>query len=282
VALDDRFIAIHQENEGTAHARNIGIKQAQGEFLTFVDSDDWLEPYALELLYRKQKETDADIVMGGIRDIYPWGVRTYQYPKIAGNMSCLVYLFLSNRRTLWGKLYRKALFIDYIVPENNFGEDAIVNIQIFSKINTGKLQMIDEIIYNYDCCTNGITARVSKRCNYNSYKESPVVNCRLWIERYLNENNQKKEVMDAFAYYTSAGLVQYLRYNKNITREEAVLFYTHYYRDCSYKGNISIRNRLLLSLFYRSIILGKIYRFFMNGFVDMIKYILGLIRREKI
>jgi hypothetical protein len=88
--------------------------------------------------------------------------------------------------------------------------------------------MIDEIIYNYDCCTNGITVRESKQYNYNSYKESSAVNCRLWIERYLNENNQEKEVINAFAYYMiSEALSPYLRYNINITREQVGLFYTH-------------------------------------------------------
>jgi glycosyltransferase involved in cell wall biosynthesis len=45
---DERIRVIHQENRGTAFARDAGIKNAKGEFLVFVDSDDWLEPNALE------------------------------------------------------------------------------------------------------------------------------------------------------------------------------------------------------------------------------------------
>jgi hypothetical protein len=183
---------------------------------------------------------------------------------------------------LWGKLYRKALFIDYTVPENNIGEDAIVNVQIFSRADTGKLQVIDEIIYNYDCCTNGMTAILLNQYNYDSYKEAPEINYKLWIEKYL-KNNQDEEIMNTFAYYMISGaLAPYLRYNKNITKEEVVLFYVHYYKDCSYKNNIRLHNRILFPLFYRSVILGKIYRFFMNGLVNMSKYILGMIRLKKI
>lgn len=60
---DSRFKIITQENQGLSGARNTGIKEVQGDYVLFVDSDDWLEENALELLYEHVKGFDSDITM---------------------------------------------------------------------------------------------------------------------------------------------------------------------------------------------------------------------------
>ena len=62
---DRRFRIIHQENHGLVNARKQGIGQASGEYVLFVDSDDWLAENAVEELRRLARETDADVVAGG-------------------------------------------------------------------------------------------------------------------------------------------------------------------------------------------------------------------------
>mgnify|MGYP003293141650 CR=1 FL=1 len=63
--MDDRIKVIHKKNEGVSIARNIGIKEASGEYILFVDSDDWIECNMMEVLYDKSKEVDSDIIMCG-------------------------------------------------------------------------------------------------------------------------------------------------------------------------------------------------------------------------
>lgn len=58
---DERIRYFSKENEGLAATRNFGLKEAIGEYIAFIDSDDWLDPRFLELLYCKIKEADADI-----------------------------------------------------------------------------------------------------------------------------------------------------------------------------------------------------------------------------
>ncbi|MBF0843756.1 glycosyltransferase, partial [Streptococcus danieliae] len=60
-ARDSRIQVVHQENQGPSAARNRGIQLAQGEYLTFVDADDFLETTYLEVLYQSLVEHDADI-----------------------------------------------------------------------------------------------------------------------------------------------------------------------------------------------------------------------------
>ena len=64
VSKDSRFRYFEKENGGLSDARNYGIRQSKGSYLTFVDSDDWLENDALQLLYDALKKENADISIG--------------------------------------------------------------------------------------------------------------------------------------------------------------------------------------------------------------------------
>jgi glycosyltransferase involved in cell wall biosynthesis len=89
---DSRFRVIHKkQNEGLPKARWSGLDIAGAEFVFHLDSDDWLEPNALELLYKKQRDTDADIVMGGFRSIFERYAVNAFYPPVNKYDAPLVY-----------------------------------------------------------------------------------------------------------------------------------------------------------------------------------------------
>jgi glycosyltransferase involved in cell wall biosynthesis len=67
--LDERVVVIHQENKGQSSARNRGIEISKGEFIGFVDPDDWIEPYMYEKLYKSITSSDADVAICGRRTI---------------------------------------------------------------------------------------------------------------------------------------------------------------------------------------------------------------------
>lgn len=62
---DSRIRVIHKENAGVANARNDGIKYATGDFISFIDSDDWIAGDAYEILYQGLKKYGADCAVGG-------------------------------------------------------------------------------------------------------------------------------------------------------------------------------------------------------------------------
>lgn len=70
---DARVRVIHKSNGGISDARNVGMEAAEGEFISFIDSDDYIEPEMLQTLYKLQKESNADIVCCGICDRYESG-----------------------------------------------------------------------------------------------------------------------------------------------------------------------------------------------------------------
>jgi glycosyltransferase involved in cell wall biosynthesis len=260
---DSRFKIIHKkQNEGLQRARKTGLGIAVSEFITHIDSDDWIEKNALELLYNKQQETGASLVMGGIKRIRQDGEEVlYEFPEITKETNILVYFFLNRCRNLVAKLYKKTLFSDYIIPESNIGEDAVTNVQIFSKLQAGDVQAVNTVIYYYDARTNGMAFYTDpSRVFYASFEDNPHIACRLWIERYLNERGQNDAVKSAFAYYMiSEGLVLHLKGSTYISRREERLFYSRYYRSCTYKPLLYPGDKMMIEVFHISILLGKIY-----------------------
>ena len=63
IEKDERIRYFEKENGGVSSAPNFGIKQSRGKYITFIDSDDWVEPNYLEIFYKTIKEKDADIVV---------------------------------------------------------------------------------------------------------------------------------------------------------------------------------------------------------------------------
>lgn len=138
---DKRIRVIHQDNGGQVSARNAGIEIATGEYIAFVDSDDWIESDMISTLYTTAVEKNADVVMEGmIEEIgdkhYPVvnvlseGIyRTKQEKKyLYENMvSCENYFRLGIQPYLWNKLFRSELVKKYMCCMDRrirIGEDA--------------------------------------------------------------------------------------------------------------------------------------------------------------
>jgi glycosyltransferase involved in cell wall biosynthesis len=262
---DSRIIVIHKENAGVAAARDSGLNKSAGKFIMHVDSDDWLDPNALKLLCKKQQETDADIVLGNVKILHSWGNKKYVYPEIQNDIPPISYYLLYCYHAFHAKLYRKAIFQDYIVPcIPHIGEDVIVNVQAFSAIQPGKLQKINETVYVYDC-TNASSAvsDLKKRMKkFTSYLDYPHMASCLWTERYLN-NTQDALVKIASLYLSYQAMIYYIRYNyDNVTKNEIAIFYENYYKilaNSKYFNTMPFRWRIAIPVFYFSMPIGKAY-----------------------
>lgn len=116
--MDSRIIVISQENEGVSAARNHGKKVAKGEYILFIDADDFLEKDMISTLYQKAVETEADIVSCGAAIVKDGKVireefgtnELYIYDKI----EALKFFLIGNRVNIgvWTKLFKKSLVDD--------------------------------------------------------------------------------------------------------------------------------------------------------------------------
>lgn len=152
---DARVRVIHQANAGLSAARNAGIEIAHGEWLGFVDSDDYIAPQFYEKMYQTAQRTDADCVMCSVQNVDESGksidsalmrvadeVKTGQevLQKI-GRDDVTPYL------TAWNKLYRRKLFNTLRYPAGRQNEDVFVFAELFCQVQ--RAACVAEPLYFY-------------------------------------------------------------------------------------------------------------------------------------
>ena len=132
---DKRVRVFHIENKGLSGARNVGLDNAKGDWIAFVDSDDWIEPEMYELLLKGAEETGADIVECGI--FMEFKARTIQYPAIQTTVceteaiEALIGSKIKNQ--VWNKIWKAECFADIRFPEGHNSEDISTVYKIVQK-----------------------------------------------------------------------------------------------------------------------------------------------------
>ena len=136
---DMRIRVIYQINQGLSETRNIGKDLATGEYLYYLDSDDYIEPDTIAVMLQKAIETEADIVVGGFYIEYADGIKKRNNSKdITLNLNSkeALGLYLYSRYInpiAWGKLYRKELLNNISYPVGKLYEDMSTTYQIIAK-----------------------------------------------------------------------------------------------------------------------------------------------------
>lgn len=154
VVKDNRVCVFHKENGGVSSARNLGLDNACGEWISFVDADDYLDVECLSMLM-SQQNADLTIINyichNGSERIIP------NSASFIFKSENVLYDFLNQRinigslRTPWGKLYKKYLIDKLRLRFNedlHIAEDTIFVLQYC--INCRSLEMIDNPLYNYE------------------------------------------------------------------------------------------------------------------------------------
>ena len=159
---DNRIKVIHRENGGPGSARNTGLDCAKGEYIAFVDGDDWLEKEMYATLMRLCIQYEADVVACRYRCVY----KEHQTDASSGVLTIfdteqemLIQCLKADEKFLiqqavWNKLWKKDILADNRFPERKWcGEDAIFTIKALSKVRKGVY--LDRALYNYFCERDG-------------------------------------------------------------------------------------------------------------------------------
>lgn len=138
---DSRIQVFHIDNGGAAHARNIALEKMTGEFVTFVDGDDYIDSTYIEKLYNNMTDKNADISICKWIDVYEDSNATAipeTYTKTfdtASGLEALMYQ-VDYDSAMWVKLYKSNLFEGITFPEGNLYEDLAIIYKIFERAKT--------------------------------------------------------------------------------------------------------------------------------------------------
>ncbi len=150
---DKRIKLLHQKNSGASAARNIGLKIASGEYISFIDSDDFINDHMYEKMISRMKETKADICICGYNDIFENRIKKHVYKNIPDDFSpqfFIKHLDDSDKYKgyVWNKLFSKNILQGIYFDETlSILEDMEYICRISSKIK--KCTVVNEPLYNY-------------------------------------------------------------------------------------------------------------------------------------
>ena len=194
----DNIIIINKQNEGQGVARNKALEICKGEYIAFVDSDDYIEPNMLQSMYNKSLEKNLDIVVCNYKFVNANGDRirddkiVLNEDEIIDNRECVKRFLVTNtiEGFSWNKIFKKKLFeknnIRY--PKGMKYEDIPTVLSLL--INAKRIGFINNEFYNYLLREDSTTSTKT----IQNIRDCVKANCMVGdILKYNGINNFKKE-----------------------------------------------------------------------------------------
>ena len=196
--LDERIIVISQKNNGAGSCRNKGIDIAKGEYISFVDSDDWLELNALEELYENAINNSSDIVLfnsiehkpnNNFRErIYLPKNKCIDYNNFTFNHKLYKNFVLNKSFVIWDKLYKTSFLKENNLKFEYYRVFEDVKFHIECMILANKISYLPKILYNYN------KKNASSTISSTVFTKSLIIfDVFDGVEQFLKENNYFEE-----------------------------------------------------------------------------------------
>ncbi|MHC1724379.1 MAG: glycosyltransferase family 2 protein [Aminipila sp.] len=189
--IDSRIIVVHKKNGGLGYARNTGLEYATGEFVSFLDSDDWIEQNHLENLYEKAISAQVDLVLGGVTHVDNDG----NYKGIFRTIEENIYI---NKEILG------SIILPMIAPNENEKKDIVIPMSVcFNLYNLDIIKMNDlhfisekqclaeDLFFNLDYLNQCTRVYSIPTYGYN-YRENPIS---------ISRKYRRKRADRGFVYY---------------------------------------------------------------------------------
>ena len=173
---DKRIHVIHKENGGVARARNDGLNIATGDYISFIDSDDWIAEDAYERMVRCIRQYKADCVIGGCVTVKEKGgelkfpKNRFSYREECVPAEDVMKNLLLHASAVWNRLFRKEVFEELRFPVNRVNDDEVMALHAYAKCK--KIVFLNRPTYYYRIRENSITTSSFSIRNMDYYYNS--------------------------------------------------------------------------------------------------------------
>ena len=266
---DERIKVIHKDNGGVSNARNVGINQAKGEYITFIDADDYVQKEFLEKLVKPIIDNNVDVSICGFETHDSYTDKLLNSNKYYKKFCCNIQTFLTNYfqplyhndviNRVTNKLLKKSIIDKYQLQfDERYSnhEDRIFMIQIISKSNS--IANLDECLYNY--MTN-IKDSLVRQYQYNDIEANWILFHTIY--NFLTKNKASEEIYNYiynnFGYRFASCISRMYRKSKLSSRDEYNIFNDLINNDTYqtilvHTTPINIKYKVLFYLFRRKVI----------------------------
>lgn len=213
---DSRIIVIDKENEGVAKTRNMGIKKATGEYIMFIDNDDYIDADYVESFINSALLNDADIVIGGFKRVNIVNGKILYKEKVV-DKEYMKYKII----TPWARIFKKSFLIKNNIEYFSYGigEDIYFNLTAYDKspvINYLKN-------YGYNWTYNPESVSNTKHKGSNSE-----IDCSVLLDKLKEYYSGREDEYIYFFYHKT--IIWYLLFSgKNRTSDDFVKLYIKLY-----------------------------------------------------
>lgn len=230
---DERIRVIHKENGGLSDARNRGIDESESDLVGFIDSDDYIDSDMYEVLLKNLNDTDADLSMCALYDVYnntpeaqvinkeTWKLSSEQAIKMVMEAKILSV-------TAVNKLYRKSLFTDLKFEVGKIAEDAFIMIKLLDKCE--KIVATNEKKYYYVHRENSITTQKFST-KFLNVIEAYEQNSNIILEKYPKLKDVAQTRMNWAYFYVLDRLLLDDNYNDKELENKLISYLKNHRKD---------------------------------------------------